>query len=370
MSSDAHAPSPALSPASMAVRPRIAVLRALPGLGDLLCAVPALRAIRAAHPAAHVTLVGLPAAGWFAQRYPGLVDDLLVVDGVAGLPEVAADAARALDFYRRAQERRLDLALQLHGSGTTSNPLLTMLGAHHQVSAHRPGEWVPPGTSVAYPEDEPEIARLLAVTTAAACPPRGDDIDLPVRDGETAVARALLAEAGLAPGTFVCLHPGASRPERRWPPARFAATADHLALRGVPLVLTGSPGERALVQEVVGRMTARPDRVVDLAGRTSIGVLGALYRRARLVLTNDTGASHVAAAVRAPSVVVFGSAEPDRWAPLDAERHRRVAGRPPDWPPLRHVTEAVDDQLHRFDGDGGDGDGGDGRRGGAGVWPA
>jgi ADP-heptose:LPS heptosyltransferase len=332
------------------VRPRIAVLRALPGLGDLLCAVPALRSIRAAHPSARVTLVGLPSAGWFVQRYPGLVDDLLEVEGVAGLPEVPADPVKALAFFRRAQSRRFDLALQLHGSGTTSNPLLTMLGARHQVTAHRPGEWLPPGTSVAYPEGQPEIARLLTVTAAAACPPVGDDIELPVCEGEDQVAEALLDEAGLGSTSYVCLHPGASRPERRWPPDRFAATADHLARQGLPVVLTGSSGEQPLVHRVVGMMQHRPGcQVVDLAGRTSIGVLGALYRRARLVLTNDTGASHVAAAVRAPSVVVFGSDEPHRWAPLDAERHCRVTGDPlPEWPPLALVTEAVDTQLDRF----------------------
>jgi ADP-heptose:LPS heptosyltransferase len=338
---------------------RIAVLRALPGLGDLLCAVPALRAIRAAHPSAPVTLVGLSSASWFVERYRWLVDDLLVVEGIAGLPEVAADARQALELFRRAQARRFDLALQLHGSGTTSNPLLSMLGARHQVTAHRPGDWVPPGTSVAYPEDEPEIARLLAVTTAAGCPPLGKEIDLPVREDETAAARALLDGAGLAPGAFVCLHPGASRPERRWPSTRFAAAADHLTGKDVPVILTGAAGERPLVHEVLAKMTSRRPRVVDLAGRTSIGVLGALYRQARLVLTNDTGASHVAAAVQAPSVVVFGSGEPDRWAPLDAERHRRVSGAPlPEWPPLALVTEAVDDQLDRFDRRGSDSAGG------------
>jgi ADP-heptose:LPS heptosyltransferase len=326
------------------------VLRALPGLGDLLCAVPALRAVRSAHPGAQVTLVGLPSASWFVLRYPELVDDLLEVDGVPGLLEVTADAGRALAFLHRAQERRFDLALQLHGSGTTTNPLLTMLGARHQVTAHRPGEWIPPGTSVAYPDDQPEIARLLAVTSAAACPPKGMHIDLPVRSAEDGIAGALLAEAGLAAGTFACIHPGASRPERRWSPARFAAAADHLAGQGLPVVLTGAAGERPLVREVAGRMRTRThQRVVDLAGRTSIGVLGALYRQARLVVTNDTGASHVAAAVRAPSVVVFGSPEPDRWAPLDAERHRRVVGTPsPRWPPLAPVTEAIDAQLERF----------------------
>jgi ADP-heptose:LPS heptosyltransferase len=199
------------------------------------------------------------------------------------------------------------------------------------------------------PEDRPEIARLLTVTAAVACPPVGDDIALPVSSDEDAVARALLDEAGLHDHAYVCLHPGASRPERRWSADRFAATADHVARQGLPVVLTGSLGEQPLIQKVMGLMRHQP--VVDLAGRTSIGVLGALYRRARLVLTNDTGASHVAAAVQAASVVVFGSADPNRWALLDAERHRRVTGEPlPEGPPLADVTAAVDTQLARFDG--------------------
>jgi ADP-heptose:LPS heptosyltransferase len=332
---------------------RIAVLRALPGLGDLLCAVPALRAVRAAHPSAHVTLLGLPSARWFVDRFSNLVDELVPVDAVPGLVEVTPDPPRALAFLHEVQARRFDLALQLHGSGVTTNPLLTLMGARHQVSAHRPGDWVPPGTSVELPDDRdgpderPEIDRLLSVTTAAGCPPVGRDIDLPVGEAEAAGADELLAEVGLAGRPFACIHPGASRPERRWPAGHFVASADHLAGRGLPVALTGSPGEQTLVGAV--QRATRAGTAVDLSGRTDVGVLGALYRRARLVVSSDTGAAHVAAAVRAPSVVVFGPGPPGRWAPLDAERHRRVL-RPPsaDWPAPSAVAAAIDAQLTRF----------------------
>ena len=66
---------------------RIAVLRALPGVGDLLCAVPALRAVRAAHPGAEVTLIGLPGATWFIERFRPYVDRLLPLTAWPGLPE-------------------------------------------------------------------------------------------------------------------------------------------------------------------------------------------------------------------------------------------------------------------------------------------
>ena len=65
-------------------------------------------------------------------------------------------------------------------------------------------------------------------------------------------------------------------------------------------------------------------RAVDAAGPMSVGALAALMRDARFVVCNDTGVSHLAAALRVPSVVVFLAADPDRWAPLDEARHRAL----------------------------------------------
>jgi ADP-heptose:LPS heptosyltransferase len=314
----------------------IAVFRALPGVGDLLCAVPALRALRAAHPAAEITLVGLASSRWFVERYPALVDDLLVAEGLPGLPEITPDPHAALRFLHAAHARDFDLAVQLHGSGVVSNALTNLLGARHQVSAHKPGHWVPPGTSVRYPTWAAEVDRLLTVVAAAGCPPLDRELDLPTTPDEDRQAREMMP-----PPPFACLHAGASRDNRCWSADGFAAVGDHLASRGLTVALTGSTGDRRQVDAV--RSAMRAD-VVDLSGRTSLGVLGALYRRARLVVTNDTGTSHVAAAVRAPSVVITASAHPERWAPIDARRHRAVAGRP-GWPDVDQVVAAVEGQL-------------------------
>ena len=64
--------------------------------------------------------------------------------------------------------------------------------------------------------------------------------------------------------------------------------------------------------------------VLDLAGRTDLGSLAALVARLNLLVTNDTGASHVAAATGTPSVILFGPNRPEVWAPLDRQRHRVV----------------------------------------------
>lgn len=324
----------------------IGVLRALPGVGDLLCAVPALRALRAAHPAATITLFGLPSAAWFVDRLGDLVDDLLIVEGVGGLPEVAPSPDAAARFVRRARDRRFDLVVQIHGSGAVTNRLIASLDAGRVASACLPGQWSPPGAVVEYRRDVPEIERMLAVVAAAGCPPAGRDLELPVTEDEQREAADQLDRAGLRGRAFACVHPGASGPDRRWPAASFARIGDDLAARGLPVVLTGSAGEAELVSSTA---LAMHTPAIDLAGRTGLGVLAALYRRASLVVTNDTGASHVAAAVRTPSVVVSGSAEPFRWAPLDRARHRMVTGdAPPSWPSVGAVLLAVDDQLRRW----------------------
>jgi ADP-heptose:LPS heptosyltransferase len=341
---------------------RVAVLRALPGLGDLLCAVPALRALRATWPGAHVTLLGLRQAEWFVRRYGHLVDELLPVEGVAGLPEVRPDRQRAERFLQVAQERCFDLAIQAHGSGVVTNRLLAQLGAGQLVSAHVKGHWVPPGTSITYP-DAPEVVRLLRVVAAAGCQPQGLAIDLPVSPSEEEATRRLLDDVGLAPGDYACLHPGASCASRRWPVERFATVGDRLVRRGLPVVITGSSAEQELVRLVLRRMRGA-GQAHDLSGRTGVGTLAALYRQARLVVTNDTGASHVAASVQAPSVVVTSAPDPWRWAPLDATRHTVVPGSrdlsaPPvvplghrfgagdGWPTVDEVVAAIDTQLDR-----------------------
>src|SRR5205823_5256285 len=86
------------------------------------------------------------------------------------------------------------------------------------------------------------------------------------------------------------------------------------------VVLTGVAAERPIGRAVTGGMAAKP---VDLVGRLSLGAAAAVVRRAQLLVTNDTGMSHLAAAVGTPSVVVFRVTDPRRWKP-EADRHVAV----------------------------------------------
>lgn len=299
---------------------RVAVFRALQ-LGDLLCAVPALRALRKALPAARVTLIGLPWARDFVSRYAHLCDDFLSFPGFPGLPERAPELAALPDFLRDAQARRFDVALQLHGRGDITNPLVATLGATLCAGFCPPEGYRPdPSRYTPWPEQGHEIERLLTLMDFLGVPRDGTALEFPLAAAEIAQATALRAAHGLAPRRYACVHPGARLASRRWPPEHFAAVGATLARAGLRIVVTGTGEEAALTARVARGVPG----AIDLAGRTPLGVLAALLRDARLLVCNDTGVSHVAAAVHTPSVVVSCGADPARFAPLDPVRHEVV----------------------------------------------
>lgn len=311
--------------AGQAGGPHVAVFRALM-LGDLLCATPALRALRQGWPQARLTLVGLPWARALAQRLAS-VDDFLACPGWPGLPEQPLHDRRAMAaFLAAARARRFDLAVQLHGSGPVVNPLVAALGAPRLAAfgdpppgrGRRPGDpaGADDGPFVPWPATGTEVERLLRLTDAMGLPRRGLHLDFPLRDGDRDRAEALCAP--LAGRPFAVVHVGSQLPSRRWPAERFAQVADRLAGDGLAVVLTGSAGEAPLTAAVAAAMRAP---ALDLAGRTDLWSLGALVEWAALVVCNDTGLSHVAAALGTPSVVVASGSDVARWSPADARRH-------------------------------------------------
>jgi ADP-heptose:LPS heptosyltransferase len=299
---------------------RIAVFRALM-LGDMLCAVPALRALRAAFPDAAITWIGLEPTRPMAKRLPHLIDDFIVLPGYHGLPEVPVDVAALPGFFAAVRSRRFDLALQMHGSGAIVNPLVAAFGARHSSGFFDDDAAVPrrdQSLFVRWPTAGHEIERMLALTDHLGLARRGSALEFPVSAGDRAELASVRAGAGDEAG-YVCIHVGAQLPSRRWPVDRFAAVADVVAASGRSVVLTGSAGEAGRIEEVMRRMRRR---ATSLAGRTTLGALGALLARADALVCNDTSVSHIAAALGCPSVVVSCGADVARWAPLDSSRHR------------------------------------------------
>ncbi|MEK6346678.1 MAG: glycosyltransferase family 9 protein [Burkholderia sp.] len=305
----------------------IAIFRALQ-LGDMLCAVPALRALRRAAPHAHIALVGLPWAHAFVERFDDLVDELIVFPGAPGFPEQAETGAHLPAFFDAMRARRFDLAIQLHGSGGVANALLLEFGAAANAGFVQPDEAPRGGCFIAWPDTLPEIDRYLALTDALGAPSGDRRLAFALHHADRDACSALLASQGIEPERLVLIHPGAQLPSRRWPAERFAAVADQLAADGWQIAITGTAAEAPLTAAMLGAMEAP---ALHLAGATSLGALAALVARARLVVCNDTGISHIAAAMRTASVVVASGSDTLRWAPLDRDLHRVLA----DYPPCR-----------------------------------
>jgi ADP-heptose:LPS heptosyltransferase len=307
---------------------KIAVVRALQ-LGDLLCAVPALRALDAEFPAARIALVGLPWAREFVERFRRYLDEFIEFPGFPGMPERPCAPEALPPFFEAMKARRFDLALQMHGSGDYMNPLTLMMGARRSAGFFLPDHACPDAQRFAeWREDEHEVLRWLRLLAHIGVPAKGSHLEFPLQPQDWDEWRALrLAD-------YVCLHPGSQLPSRRWPAERFASVGDALAKAGWRVVLTGSKAEAPLTRRVAAAMQAP---ATDLAGRTSLGTLGAVVARARLLVSNDTSVSHIAAAMRTPSVVVACGSDPQRWAPLDRHLHR-VIGYEVGCRPCRHAS--------------------------------
>jgi ADP-heptose:LPS heptosyltransferase len=249
------------------------------------------------------------------------------------MPEQAARPESWPDFVGAMRARRFDLALQLHGSGELSNEMVAAFGAGRCAGFCQAAEAAPdPGTFLTWQAREPEVLRYVRLMLHLGFPDCGTGLEWPqIADDLADETMEALPAAGEC---YVCVHPGARLPSRRWPVARFAQVADRLAEQGYSVVVTGSAEEAPLAAELVRDMRRS---ALNLAGRTSLGGLAQLIGRARLLVCNDTGVSHVAAAVGTPSVVVCCGADPQRWAPLDTVRHR-VLHQPLDCRPCLHAV--------------------------------
>jgi ADP-heptose:LPS heptosyltransferase len=273
-------------------RPLLLAYRAL-GLGDLLCGVPALRALRDAFPEHEIALATPRALAPLAEL-SGAVDTVVDTAPLA-VPDVRAP----------------DLAVNLHGRGPES---------HRAVLATHPRRAIAfacdaPGAHVAGPTWRPgehEVRRWCRLLVESGIPADPDRLDLP--------SPPWPAPDGV-PGASV-VHPGAASPARRWPAIRWAAVARAEQAAGRAVVVTGSAAERALGEEVA-RAAGLPTGAV-LAGKTELRDLAAIVAAAGRLFSGDTGIAHLATAFGTPSVVLFGPTPPAEWGP-PPDRPQHVA---------------------------------------------
>lgn len=322
---------------------RIAIMRALPGLGDFLCFIPALRALRAAWPNSELSLISLPHIQPLAHRFAHYVDELLVFPGFPGISECPVDRSGLITFLT-ATRGCFDLALQMHGSGEMSNHFVDLLGAKKVAGFFAPGQYCPnPTTFLPYPAREAEINRHLKLLSFLGIPAQGTELEFPLLDSDLEKLLELPEATILEPGRYVCLHVGASKTDHCWSPHCFAVVADELACLGLQVVFTGTAAEQERVETV--RQSMRYD-AFNLCGRTTVGTLAALFSGACLLISNDTGVAHLATALHTASVVLFmNAAAATSWSPFDRPHHRVIKEVRPDMFTVTTVLEQAYELL-------------------------
>jgi len=297
-------------------------------MGDVVQALPVLTALKEAHPSAHVSwLVGKPFAG-ILDGHPRL-DEVIVFDRrrFARFTFSVTVAGEFLAFMKGLRQRRFTAVIDLQGL-FRSGLLALATGAPARVGFRDARELAPlfytedvfvPRRTVHAVDRYLTAARRLGLAEAKARD------HLPVSAAARAAIRGRLAEAGLEPGEpFVAVGPHARWATKQWPAERFAAVLDRLHRReGVRAVLVGS-GDAAEAARTIARGLTQPP--IDLVNRTTLKELAAVLAEARVMLTNDSGPMHVAAAVGTPVVAIFGPTSPARTGPY-GPGHRILAGR-------------------------------------------
>lgn len=312
----------------------IIVFRALQ-LGDLLCSIPAIRALRAAYPGAAITLAGLPWARSLTGRFTAYFDSFIHFPGYPGLPEQPVDPAAFTAFLHEVQNRRYGLALQMQGNGTLVNPLVELFGAAYTAGFCIPTDYSPDASLfLEYPGALSEIERHLALMNFLGIPSKGTHLEFPLLEKDREEFEQL--RLPLKEKQYVCIHPGSRGSWRQWPPEHFAALGDYCASQGMSVVITGTREELPITEAV---QQAMREKAICVAGQTSLGAVGMLISQAFALISNCTGVSHMAAAFETPSVVISMDGEPERWGPLNKTLHTTIDWtKQPDFEGVRAAT--------------------------------
>jgi len=290
---------------------RILVVK-LSSIGDVVHSLPVLAALRRRFPRAFISWAVGPAAADIVTDSPYL-DEALIVGGAdrgphaVGVPPLSAPRRLA----HALRQRRFDLTLDMQGL-FRSALLARLTGAPRRVGFRNLQEGAFLLNNLCLVPDRRDchaVEGYLGFARALGAPAEPLDFTIATSDDDRAAVERLLGSGS----NIAALVPGARWPSKRWPPARFAAVADALAGEfGATVAVTGAAEDGPIAREIASAARAP---VLDLTGRTTLKQLAEVFRRCRVVIANDTGPMHIAAAVGAPTVALFGPTDARRLGP-------------------------------------------------------
>lgn len=286
---------------------RVLVVR-LRSIGDTVLATPSLFALKRFLPHASIDIL---LEGWIAP----VLDGFPHVDNVVTFRRGSA-AARAR-VARRLRATRYDVVYNLHG-GTTATLITRATGARHRVGYQtyqyaRLHNHLAPSSSLLWERAQTHsVEQQLALLGWTGIPVSDrPPTRLAVTERAAVAIGSHLASAGLTDAPFAVIHPAAAFATKQWAPENFGQVATELVGKGLGIVAIATPGETHIIDELKRNTSGPVLALTDL----SLPEITALLERSRLFIGNDSGIAHIAAAVKAPSVVIFGSSNIAHWRP-------------------------------------------------------
>jgi lipopolysaccharide heptosyltransferase I len=289
-------------------------------LGDVVMTLPALAALKASYPSAALDWLVEPAAAGLLAGHPAL--NRVLVSPRPALKKLAS-AGRLIsanrlfnEFRRELRQTDYDVVLDLQGL-LKSGLMVGLARGRRKIGFARAREgshWFLNEKMPPYDPERHAVRRYLdaAAYLGAEAPEPGRPYYQPPEHARRS-AEALLGQA--AGSDLALLNPGAKWATKRWPLAHWQVLARRLAReKGWKLAVTGGPEDAAEAEAIAGA-AGPPGTALNLCGRTSLPELAAIMARARLVVTADTGPLHLAAAVGAGGLALFGPTRPQRTGP-------------------------------------------------------
>ena len=293
--------------------PRILIVK-LSSFGDVLHALPTLEALRAAFPTAYLTWLVEAAYAPLLQNHPALVEVLPAPRLRPGSIIRGGNPRLLARLVRRLRSSQFDLVIDLQGL-LKSAVWVALARSRRKLGYDRTREGsyrVLTERVTPYDREAHAVLRYLNLAHHLGAPVQPPRFRLGL-DAEVDICHLLPGEAH---GDLVVLHPGARWPSKLWPAAAWAQLGDWLSREhGLRVALTGSAADQRLTADILTQMQ---EPALSLAGRTTLPELAAVLRRARLLVTTDTGAMHLAAALETPVVALFGPTAPWRTGPFGA----------------------------------------------------
>ncbi|MBF0619133.1 MAG: glycosyltransferase family 9 protein [Candidatus Omnitrophica bacterium] len=278
------------------------------GIGNLVLSIPSLRALKAQWPDAGITLLTCEAGVEKILDHEGLVTDTVCFKATPG-----QDLFGCLSQVRTLRAKGFDMAVSAGGVNPLSSGMVGVLSGIpiRAGQAVNGGSWLYTQRS-AYASDEHELEGGLSVVQALGCPVVEKLPSLRITSEEESEARDYCARLGIAAGTrLVGIHSGVGKKmhaQRQWPLERFVRVMDALAdTLGAVFVLTGGSHEQEDVRRIAALTRAT---AFSTAGELSLRGTAAVLKKCCLVISNDSGPAHIAAAVGTPLIVLFGPVDP------------------------------------------------------------